>query len=118
MEYREEKIGDVLIIRILQPRLDTDIAPELKTEILRLIEQVGEHRILIDLKEVDYVDSSGLGALLFAARQTKAKSGMLRLVNSNQKFLNLIRIAKLDSVIVNYNNEGKAIKSFQEEYEQ
>jgi anti-sigma B factor antagonist len=114
MEYKEEKIGNVLVIRILQPRLDTYIAPELKTEILRLVEKAGEHKILIDLKQVDYVDSSGLGALLFGVRHAKSKSGMLKLMNSNQKFLNLIRIAKLDNVIVNYDKEEQAIKSFQE----
>ncbi|MFQ6115391.1 MAG: STAS domain-containing protein [bacterium] len=112
MEYHEEKIGGVFIIRLLQPRLDTYVAPELKTEILRVVEREGEHKILIDMKQVEYVESSGLGALLFGVRQAKSKSGMLRLVNSNQKFLNLIRIAKLEDEIVNYENEEKALGSF------
>ncbi|MFQ5824579.1 MAG: STAS domain-containing protein [bacterium] len=117
MQFQEEKIGDVLIFRLLQPRFDTYIAPEFKTEMLRLIEKESEHKILIDLNEVDYVDSSGLGALLFGLRQVKSKSGVLKLVNLNPKFLNLIRIAKLDNVLKSYDNDDEAVASFKEDYD-
>lgn len=112
MHYQEEQVGDVLIIRIDEDRFDSTVSPEFKTELLRLIE--GEHvrNILIDLKEVEYVDSSGLGALLFGHRQAKAKSGKLKLLNINPKVSTLIKIAKLEDILEHFSDEQQALKSF------
>jgi anti-sigma B factor antagonist len=116
MQYREETKEDVLIVRIDEPRVDTNVAPEFKTEILRLVQDEGQKKILIDLKKVDYVDSSGLGALLFGQRQAKTNSGTMKLlVNLNSKVVSLIRIAKLNNVLEGFDDEDEAIASFQEE---
>lgn len=112
MQFKEEKKDNVLIFRILHPRLDSTNGPEFKTEMFRLIESEQEKGILIDLKEVDYADSSGLGALLFGLRQARAHSAQFKLVNVNPKVLNLIKIAKLDHVIEGFDDEQEAIASF------
>ena len=112
MQFRQEKKGEVLIFRIEESRLDSNIAPEFKTEMFRLIQDEGENKILIDLKQVDYADSSGLGALLFGHRHAKTNCGKLKLVNSNFKVINLIKIAKLDNVFEGFDDEDEAIESF------
>lgn len=112
MKVREDKRAGVIILRVLHPRLDQAVAPDFKTEILRLVEKESEQKILVDLKEVDYCDSSGLGALLFGLRQAKSKSGTLKLVNVNPKVFNLIRIAKLDKVLQSFDDESDAVQSF------
>ncbi len=114
MNYQEEKIGDVLVVRIGEKRLDQSISSEFKTELLRLVESDDELKILIDLKNVDYADSSGLGALLFGLRQVKANSGKLKLLHLNPKVQTLINIAKLDNVMECFSKEEKALESFSE----
>ncbi|MFQ5751825.1 MAG: STAS domain-containing protein [bacterium] len=114
MKIHEEKIGDVLVVRVEESRLDSTIAPEFKTELLRLVENDGEQKILIDLQKVDYADSSGLGALLFGHRQAKINSAHVKLLHINLKIQTLIKIAKLQDVLECYDNEREAIESFNE----
>ncbi|MFQ5708801.1 MAG: STAS domain-containing protein [bacterium] len=116
MQFQEEKRGDVLIFKVSHPRLDNSLAPDFKTQMLSLIEKKAEKKILIDLASVEYVDSSGLGALLFGLRQAKAKSGLLKLLHTNQKVSNLLRIAKLEKVLESFEDEQQAVESFRVEH--
>ncbi len=112
MKLREDTIDGVRVVRIEESRLDTNVSSELKTELLRLVENEGAVNLLIDLKLVEYVDSSGLGALLFGHRHVNANAGSLKLVNLNQKVKTLIRIANLESIFPNFEDEQHAIESF------
>jgi anti-sigma B factor antagonist len=112
MKYSQEKIGDVLVVRVEESRLDSAVSPQFKTELLRLVEDKKEKKILIDLKRVDYLDSSGLGALLFGHRQLKSSSGKLKLLHISTKIRTLIKIAKLDDVLEGFTSEKEALKSF------
>ncbi|MFQ5676294.1 MAG: STAS domain-containing protein [bacterium] len=113
MKFRKENIDGVTVVRVEESRLDSNISSEVKTELLSLVENEGAQKILIDLKEVDYVDSSGLGALLFGHRQAKLNSGHLKLVNLNPKIATLISIAKLENILEGFSSEKEALKSFQ-----
>jgi anti-anti-sigma factor len=111
MDFNIESNGAIKIFRLNEQRLDTSLAPDLKTHLLGMAEQE-EPQILIDLKEVEYADSSGLGAILFGIRQARDNGGACKLMNLNSRVLSLIRIAKLDHVIEAFDNEPEAISSF------
>ncbi|MCA9740899.1 MAG: STAS domain-containing protein [Deferribacteres bacterium] len=111
MDFNIEESGVIKIVRLGDARLDTTLAPDLKTKLLGLAEQ-DEPQILIDLKEVEYADSSGLGAILFGIRRARDNGGTCKLVNLNNRVLSLIRIAKLDHVIEAFDDEKEALKSF------
>ncbi|MDZ7264273.1 MAG: STAS domain-containing protein [candidate division KSB1 bacterium] len=106
----EEKDG-ITILKVDEDRLDSMVSPQLKSEFLVLSNQ-GVKRILIDLSQVTYVDSSGLGALLFGSRQLKNNQGQLKLLAANERVMNLIRIARLENHLVNYAKEQDALRSF------
>ncbi len=112
MQLHEEKIRGVRIVRIAEQRLDATVASELKTEMLRLVEQEGDVHVLLDLKQVEYVDSSGLGALLFGHRKMKTTDGKLKLMHLNPKVSTLIKIAQLETVLEHFDDEREAIDSF------
>lgn len=103
----------VTIIRVLAQRLDSTVAPGLKTEFLRLLDE-NKFDLLVDLGNVEYADSSGLGAILFGIRQADAAGGEVKVFNLRPRVLSLIKIAKLDDVIEAYDNEDEAIGSFEE----
>lgn len=111
MSFEKEKKDDVVIFRIEKERFDTAIAPEFKTELLLTITE-GAKKVLIDLSNVKYADSSGLGSLLFGLRQIRDHKGTLKIFKANSRIINLIRIAKLESVLLNYETEQEALNSF------
>lgn len=111
MSFEKENKNDIKIIRIDREKLDSTIAPELKTELLLLVDQ-GIKKILVDLTKISYADSSGLGALLFGLRQLRDVNGTLKLLGANTRIMNLIRIAKLEKILINVQNEEEALKSF------
>ena len=112
MKLTTEEIDGVLVARIEEARLDNTKAPQFKAELLRLVERQKAKNILIDLKKVEYVDSSGLGALLFGHRQAQSRSGQMKLLHVNARVNTLIKIAKLQDILERYEDETEAIRSF------
>jgi len=112
MNIQEEQKGGVCVVRLNEARLDSNCSSALKTELLRLIENEGVVNLLLDLTNVDYIDSSGLGALLFGHRHLKGNKGRLKLLHLGQKVQTLIRIANLESILEGYDDEETALASF------
>jgi len=107
---KSEKNG-IVIIKIERERLDSLIASELKTELLLTVDG-GANKILIDLSDVKYADSSGLGALLFGLRQVQNIGGQMNLYGASKKVMNLIKIARLEDRLINYENKNEALENF------
>ena len=57
------KIADMLVARVLRRRLDAEVAPDLKTTLIGLADGA-PGRLVVDLGAVEFIDSSGLGALV------------------------------------------------------
>ncbi|MGA9121565.1 MAG: STAS domain-containing protein [Bacteroidota bacterium] len=94
-EIRKE-LGSVTLI-LKERRLDSTIASELKGEFLILCKpKLGT--LVVDLKGVEFCDSSGLSALLIADRKMREHGGRVRLVNVHKKVSSLIKISMLDRV--------------------
>ena len=98
------------IIRINESELTSVCAPELKTEILRLLGE-GYVFIVVNLETVGYVDSSGLSSLLFGKRQVGAQDGNLKLCCLSGSVLKMLQIAQLDKIFEIFDTEDEAVKS-------
>jgi anti-sigma B factor antagonist len=72
----------------------------------------GQHSILLDLSEVNYIDSSGLGELVSAYTSAKNKGASLKLLKLTQKVHDLLQLTKLYTVFDIYDDEASAIASF------
>jgi anti-sigma B factor antagonist len=72
----------------------------------------GQKRILLNLGDVNYIDSAGLGALISSYTTTKRQGGQLKLVNLTKRIKDLLAITKLITVFETYDNEGQALASF------
>jgi len=72
----------------------------------------GQKRILLNLGDVNYIDSAGLGALISSYTTTKRQGGQLKLVNLTKRIQDLLAITKLITVFETYDNEGQALASF------
>lgn len=72
----------------------------------------GRRRILLNLGDVNYIDSSGLGELVSAYTTAKKQGGELKLLNLTKKVSDLLQITKLSTVFDVKDDEALAIKSF------
>lgn len=70
---------------------------EVKSQIQNLLSE-GENCFAIDLTEVNSINSSGLGILISCYKMIKDDDGDFRLINANDKLLNIFKITKLDKV--------------------
>lgn len=111
MNLIKEKREDIFIIRLQDERLDTRIAPDLKTEFLKACES-SESKIMVDLEKVSYIDSSGLGALLFGLRQFREQGGDLKLIHVASRVQKLLKIAHLNDHLLCYENEAELFRDF------
>ena len=98
MEFKIEKLKNHTLIQVLEEKLDTHIAPTLKSELV-LVSGNGEKNIILDLSKCRYCDSSGLSAILVANRLCKNANGIFVLTGLNDAVERLITISQLDTVL-------------------
>jgi len=98
MEFKIDKFENHTLIKVLEEKLDTHIAPTLKSELV-LVSGNGEKNIILDLGNCRYCDSSGLSAILVANRLCKNASGTFVLTVLNDAVERLITISQLDTVL-------------------
>lgn len=72
----------------------------------------GQKKILLNLGDVNYIDSAGLGALIGSYTTTRREGGSLKLVNLTKRIQDLLAITKLITVFETYETEAEAIESF------
>jgi len=112
MEIKIEKKDNYTLVKILTEKLDTRIAPNVKSELV-LISSTGEKNIVMDLQSCRYCDSSGLSAILVANRLCKNAEGKFVLCGLQEPVERLINISQLDSVLNITANEDLAKKYFE-----
>ena len=97
MEFTVDKYENYSIAKINQEKVDSTVAPELKSEFMDLA-QDGVTSVIVDMGGVKYVDSSGLSALLVGNRSF-GESGAFVLYNVTEHVMKLISISQLDKVM-------------------
>lgn len=98
MKYTIDKKENYTIITIDEKKLDTSIAPDLKSEFVKLNAE-GINNLILDLNNVKYTDSSGLSSILIANRLCNSSNGLLILTGLQDHVMKLITISKLESVL-------------------
>ncbi len=109
MEFKIEKLDTYTQIQVMIDKLDTHIAPSLKSELV-LIAGNGEKNIILDLSNCRYCDSSGLSAILVANRLCKNANGTFVLSGLQTAVERLITISQLDTVLNITTNIDEAAK--------
>ena len=113
INFTEQDVNDVTIMRVKDTRLDSRLSSLYKQEFVAMKDE-GIMQLVVDLSEVEFIDSSGLGALLLGRRLFTADDGDLRIIGAHEKVLHMFKIAKLDRVFEFFDNQDAAVKSFGE----
>ena len=113
MNFETKKIGNVIVFKLNEKRLDTNISGLLKGEFTMMLKIDGVNRLIIDLSNVESCDSSGLSAILVANRIISANEGQIRLAAPSEKVHTLIKITQLDRVLQVTETVDQAIKELE-----
>jgi anti-sigma B factor antagonist len=108
MDFNIENRNNSTLIQVQTEKLDTHIAPALKSELV-LVSGKGEKNIILDLEQCQYCDSSGLSAILVANRLCKNAGGTFVLCGLNDAVERLITISQLDTVLNITSNVDDAV---------
>ena len=98
MNFTIDKQEKYTSIKVHVEKLDTTVAPALKSELVMLNAQ-GTKNIIINLEETRYCDSSGLSALLVANRLCKNVNGTFVLTSLQESVSKLVSISQLDTIL-------------------
>jgi len=109
LKFKFEKKNKVGILKLIGD-LDMYTVPLARTKIKEIIEKEKVSKLLIDLKEMDYIDSSGLGFFIGALKKLREHNGNLKLINLNSYIKGIFKLIQLDYVIEICDDEEEAIK--------
>jgi len=103
--------GEVVVIQVKEERLDAHNSSELKARMLSLFEE-DKNNILIDLNDVRFVDSSGLGALVSGFKNASARNGVLKLCGLQPQVKSMFELTRLHRVFEIFTDSSEALSSF------
>ena len=101
MSYQTKTINGHTIIS-LSGEIDLQTSPEAREQLLELLKD-GRH-LLVDMAQVDYIDSSGIASLVEALQYAKSNGLSFALIEISQATRQVIKLARLDKVFPLYDN--------------
>jgi anti-sigma B factor antagonist len=111
MNIVERKVEDVTILDLHGKMLIGDGDDALRDALTKVVDG-GQMKVLLNLGDVPYVDSAGLGEIVRSYTTVTRKGGKLKLLNLTKKLEDLLSITKLLTVFETYDTEDEAVKSF------
>ncbi len=111
MEMRIEKMGEVTVVVLPGERLDASDATEFKRNIAPVLE--GNSKVVFDMSQLRFVDSSGLGAILSCLRQLNANGGDLKLCGLSKPVRALFELVRMHKVFNIFNTKEEAVNALQ-----
>ncbi len=111
MELQERHVGDVVVLDLRGQLTLADGSERLKDKINSVLHQ-GARQVLINLGDVSYIDSGGLGQLVSSFTSVKRQDGNLKLFNLGKRSKDLLAMTKLLMVFDTYESEQEGVQSF------
>ena len=115
MNYNVSEKSGITILALAGKIMGGPEATEINDEINRLIDE-NKVKVVIDLKNVEWMNSSGLGILIGAITLLKSNKGKFILIHVSDRIKNLLKITKLNSVFELSDSLDEAIKTLNAEY--
>lgn len=111
LEHFDWEVGDVFVLHLQGPITLGQATERLRNLISGALDN-GKKNILLNMSEVFYIDSSGLGELVAAYTTTTRRGGKLKLMKLTQRVQDVVQLTKVYRIFEVYNDEDAAVKSF------
>jgi anti-sigma B factor antagonist len=112
MQMSERTIGDVVIVDVAGKITLGDGGDTALKDKMRSLVQQGHRKLLLNLGNVNYVDSAGLGEIVQSYATVNKNGGSLKLLHVTKRIKDLLSITKLLTVFETYDSEAEAVTSF------
>ena len=112
MHISERTVGDVVIVDVSGKVTLGDGGDVLLKDKMHSLIQQGQKKVLLNLGDVSYVDSAGLGEIVQSYATVTKNGGQLKLLNVTKRIKDLLSITKLLTVFECHDTEAEALKSF------
>lgn len=113
INFELKRTNNIAVFKLNEKRFDASIAGFVKGEFTILLHTEDVKKLVIDLSEVEYCDSSGLSAILLAFRILQSNEGFIRIASPTKNVKTLIEISQLDRVLTICNTVNEAIKDLE-----
>jgi anti-sigma B factor antagonist len=111
LEIQQREKEGIVILDIRGPLTVGEAASALR-ERLRQVMAGGQQNVILNLKGVDYIDSTGLGAMVICFTSLRKAGGKLVLLNLNRRHIELLILTKLSTVFEIFDDEQDAVNGF------
>jgi anti-sigma B factor antagonist len=110
MDVVVDQFGEVSVAKIPTEELDASNAPEFKRVITPIVEK--NTKLVLDMSRLNFVDSSGLGAILSCLRQLSAKGGDLKLCCLTKQVRAAFELVRMHRIFEIYPTREEAVRAF------
>ena len=112
MRIEERVVNNVTVVKVHGDIILNGSGPDLADKVRTLLEQ-DRRRIVLDMGDVRYVDSGGIGELVESFTATQHRGGSIKLLGVTKRLNDLLVITKLLNVFECFDTEDEAIGSFE-----
>ncbi len=110
MELHSETLGDVMVARIKGDHLDASTVEDFKAAAHPVIEK--SMKIVLDMGSLNFVDSSGIGAIISCLRKLNAKGGDLKLCGLSKPVRSLFELVRMHRIFDIFETSDEAVAAF------
>ncbi|MBZ5555659.1 MAG: STAS domain-containing protein [Acidobacteriia bacterium] len=111
MQIQERMSGDVVVLD-LKGKITLGEGDELLKDKVNSLVNQGHKKIVLNLADVPYIDSAGLGEVVRTYTTVSRQGGSLKLLNLTKRITDLLSITKLLTVFETFDSENEAVRSF------
>ena len=111
MQIEERAVGDVIVLD-LKGKVTLGEGDELLKDKVNSMVNQGHKKIVLNLAEVPYIDSAGLGEIVRTYTTVSRQGGSLKLLGLTKRITDLLSITKLLTVFETFDSENEAVRSF------
>ncbi|MCW5963870.1 MAG: STAS domain-containing protein [Bryobacterales bacterium] len=111
MQFSQKSVDGITIVALDGKLVVGEATAKLK-DAIKALSDAETRQVVLDLKNVDYIDSSGLGTLVYCFSTFRKQGGTLKLLNLSRRNIELMLLTKLETVFEVYDDERSAVDSF------
>ena len=113
INFELKRTGEISVFKLNEKRFDAQIAGLVKGEFTIILHADDVKKLIVDLSEVEYCDSSGLSAILLAFRILQTNEGHIRIASPTKNVKTLIEISQLNRILPMCNTVDDAVKELE-----
>jgi anti-sigma B factor antagonist len=109
MDFTTQNVDDLIAVIRGEGRLNMVSAPDLRSAVAEAV-AAGRPRVVVDLSGVEFMDSSGLGALVGCLKTTRQAGGDLRIAAPSEQVTMVLELSNLDRILTSYASAADAYR--------